>query len=201
MRSCETVTRNDMKTRLITLMWCFCISTVFSQNNLIIPIKERPLFDVPNGGYLKDVDYDFSPYLGNWTFQDSLYNYAFSVYAKQHVLVQYPNEDYHWEDQILATYEVSNVKTDSIIFDSKKNDEYYSVYEGSLYKNKEGILFISVYDAAGGNLTVEFEKVKGSRDGLYFRISKEQISVCGTPEFNRKKCPLPRSNSKFRKGK
>ena len=185
------------KMKLTTILFLFTINCL-SQTEKVVSLAEEDVLDTPNGVYLKDIDNRFSPYLGNWKYEDSVYKYEIRIFSKRHEQKIFLNKVYY-EDQILATYKVTDIKSNSIIFDSQQNHNYRKEYDSFGYKEMQEMLTLDFYDSNGGSNVVEFHLIKGLPNILYFKNAHVQFAICGNPNFNITKCPLPKKMSEFKK--
>lgn len=186
------------KMKLTTILFLFTINC-FSQTEKVVSLAEENVLDTPNGIYLKDIDNRFSPYLGNWKYEDSIYKYEITTFSKRHVLIKQLNEDYYYEDQILTTYKVTDIKSNSIIFDSQQNRTFEKEFNAFGYKKMQKVLLLNFYDSNGGNISVELHWQKRHSNILTFNIASKQVVICGEPNFDSTKCPLPKNISEFKK--
>lgn len=183
----------------LTIILFLLTVSCFSQTEKIVSLAKENIFDTPNGTYLKDVDDRFSPYLGDWEYEDSIYRYSIRIFSKLHVLNEYPNGDYHYKDQILATYKVTNIKLNSIIFDSQQNDTFNKEFWAFGYNEMKKRLSLNFYDSNGGDISIELQRKKRLPNILYFSVAYVQVFICGDINFDKTICPLPKKKSKFKR--
>ena len=185
------------KMKLTTILFLFTINC-FSQTEKIVSLAEENVLDTPNGVYLKDIDNRFNPYLGNWKYEDSIYKYEIRIFSKRHVQKIFLNKVYY-EDQILATYKLTDIKSNSIIFDSQQNKTFEKEFNAFGYSKMQKVLLLNFYDSNGGNISVELHCQKRHSNILTFNIANKQLVICGEPNFDSTNCPLPKKMSEFKK--
>lgn len=108
------------------------------------------------------------------------------------------NGDYYYEDKLLATYKLTDIKSNSIIFDSQQNQNYEKEYFSFGYKKMHDFLLLNFYDSNGGSLSVEIHRRKGFSNIINFNIAYKQLAICGEPIFDETKCPLPKKISELK---
>ena len=102
----------------------------------IIPY-ETPSYETPNGAYLKDLDNEFSFWLGTWEGIDDDKKYEFTFVLFQQHLTTYPNGEYEFSDEVVGKLKVTNISTNEVIYDESSftNFDEYLIH-GYLIKGR-----------------------------------------------------------------
>lgn len=101
-----------IKTILISL---FITLSTYSQQETILPLNYDASFDVPEGGYIKDLNNDFNSYEGTWQGTWNGKIFILRIEKVLHQLHSFPNGYYYYRDGLVGKYKVTEIGTGSII--------------------------------------------------------------------------------------
>lgn len=148
-----------MKT-IVKILLLLVIS--LQMNCQILPLKTFS-FDVPNGGYLKDLDNVLPYWEGTWKGTADNKEYTFQFVFFPHQLIVFSSERSYYVDKLVAKFKVKDLTTNNILYDDLgiTNFEDYKIKLGS-YTNFNGYMFYSQDDDAHCSNMVSFTLVKNN---------------------------------------
>lgn len=87
------------------------ITNVYSQT---YPLNTL-FYDMPNGGYAKDLDNKFQPFLGTWVGNWDNKELKLELIKLNEHLITFPNGDYYYEDLVVGRYIITDLSNGNIL--------------------------------------------------------------------------------------
>ena len=92
---------------------------IFSQEGIIIPLDPPVEYDIPNGTYVQDMNFDFAPYIGTWegNWGLGINNKTFTLKIEKinHHLISYPYGRYYYQDLLIGKYTITETISGNVI--------------------------------------------------------------------------------------
>lgn len=109
--------KNKIKIFFCLVLNIFFVSKLNAQTEIIVPLNTN-IIDVENGNYLKDLDNIFIGYVGIWEGTWESKTFKFKIEKITHHLKSFPNGDYHYEDILVAKYQIIDNSNNMILFNT-----------------------------------------------------------------------------------
>lgn len=112
--------KNKIMKNLYLIIICLFITNVFSQT---YPLNTL-FYDMPNGGYSKDLDNVFQPYLGTWIGTLDNIEYKIELVKMEQHMVTFPDGDYFYDDRVVGKYLVTDLSSGTILYTTMSSVNY-----------------------------------------------------------------------------
>jgi hypothetical protein len=93
--------------------------TSYGQEGIIIPLDPPVEYDIPNGTYVQDMNFDFFPYIGTWegNWGLGINNKTFTLKIEKinHHLISYPYGRYYYQDLLIGKYTITETISGNVI--------------------------------------------------------------------------------------